>query len=78
MNNLCPNYEKCPIYNEVLKDKDNVSAAYKNQYCKAGESAYITCKRFMAKAKFGQCPPNLLPNSQLTLEEIGKKYFNIG
>lgn len=75
MNDVCPNFEKCPIYNDILKDKESTENAYKRQYCEAGEANWLRCKRYLVKEKYGKCPPNLLPNSLLSLEEIAEKYF---
>ena len=74
INQACPNSPKCPIFNGILAEKTTTSKAYRKRYCEAGPEAYKTCKRFMAKEMYGQCPSNLLPNSGLSLEEIGNRY----
>lgn len=73
MENLCKNYEKCPIYTGVLKDKTVTSAVYKKQYCEAGEKGWNSCKRYLVKEATGKCPPDLLPNSFKSLGEIKKE-----
>ncbi len=72
--NTCPNAEKCPIFNGILKDKLITAKGYRSQFCDAGVAAYSTCKRYQAKNTFGACPPDLLPNSFMTLEQIAAKY----
>lgn len=67
---LCKNFEKCPIYAGVLKDKLATSTGYKKQYCEAGEQGWLACKRYQVKERTGKCPPNLLPNSIQSIEEI--------
>jgi len=67
---LCKNYEKCPIYNGILKDKVATSSSYKNHYCEAGEQGWSLCKRYLVKEKTGKCPPNLLPNSTQSIDDI--------
>ena len=74
MNTTCPNSASCPIFNGILAGKDYTAKVYRTKYCEGGEPAFKSCKRFMAKEKFGSCPPNLLPNSTLSLEEIVAKY----
>lgn len=74
MESTCPNHEKCPIFNGILADKEVTAKSYRRLYCEAGADKYTLCKRYMAKAKFGKCPGDLLPNSNLTLEEIGTRY----
>lgn len=74
MENTCPSAPQCPIFNGVLKDKASTSTSYKKLFCEAGEEKWTTCKRFMTKTQFGKCPPDLLPNSIMTVEQIGIKY----
>jgi len=74
MNNNCPNVEKCPIFNGILKDRKMTTKSYQMQYCSGGEAQYSECKRYQSKAKFGVCPPDLLPNSLMTLDQIALKY----
>jgi hypothetical protein len=69
---LCKNYEKCPIYNGVLSGKGATAGIYKRNYCEAGEAGWLQCKRFIVKEKTGKCPPDLLPNSTKSIEEIIK------
>lgn len=73
----CENAEKCPIFNGVLQGKDFTRKAYRSLYCEGGEKGWSTCKRYQAKEAYGQCPPNLLPNSFLSLEKIAERY-NLG
>jgi hypothetical protein len=70
METLCKNFEKCPIYNGVLKDKTITAQGYKRQYCEAGETGWNSCKRYLVKEKTGKCPPDLLPNSYKSVDEI--------
>lgn len=74
MPNSCPNTEKCPLFNGILKDKTMTVKSYKSLYCEAGKEKYGTCKRYMSKEIFGKCPDDLLPNSILTIEQIGARY----
>ncbi len=74
MDKICVNSAKCPIFSGVLLGKEMTSKSYKSRYCEAGSQGWETCKRYMAKAKFGVCPSDLLPNSILSLDEIAVKY----
>ena len=74
MSNKCPGTEKCPIFNGILEDKAMTARSYRLQFCEADESKWRNCKRFMTRQQFGQCPSDLLPNSSLTLEQIGERY----
>jgi hypothetical protein len=70
MEAICKNYEKCPIYSGILKDKQISAASYKRQYCEAGEAGWNKCKRFLVKEKSGKCPPELLPNAFKSVDDI--------
>jgi hypothetical protein len=70
METTCKNFEKCPIYNGVLKDKTITALSYRNQFCEAGESGWLKCKRYLVKEKSGKCPPDLLPNSMKNIDDI--------
>ncbi len=74
MTNNCPSVEKCPIFTGLLKDKSMTTKSYQSQFCTAGTSKYTACKRFMTKNKYGICPPDLLPNCTLDLDQIAAKY----
>lgn len=68
--NTCKNYELCPIFNGMLKGMEMTSKNYRSQYCNAGSTGWNKCKRFLVKEKTGICPPNLLPNSIKSVDEI--------
>jgi hypothetical protein len=70
MESVCKNYEKCPIYTGILVNKEVTAKSYRMQYCEAGEDGWLKCKRFLVKEKTGKCPPDLLPNSFKTIDEI--------
>ncbi|MGF7138102.1 hypothetical protein [Roseimarinus sediminis] len=72
MSTICPNYEKCPIYSGILKDKVMTSKAYRQYFCESPD--YKTCKRYLVKEATGVCPPDVLPNSHLSVQEIIERY----
>ncbi len=74
MSKNCEGIEKCPIFNGVLKDKKMTTKSYQIQYCTAGEEGYSKCKRLQVKQRYGVCPPDLLPNSSLSIEQIAERY----
>ncbi len=71
---ICPNHEKCPIFNGILAGKEITAKSYRRMYCEAGGAKYHECKRFQVKGIFGKCPGDLLPNSNLSMEEIATRY----
>ena len=73
---LCPKSEKCPIYGGVLKNNEMLTETYKTLYCENGEEGTNNCKRYQVSSRIGSCPPDLLPNSKLTVDEIVAKISN--
>ncbi len=70
METICKNFEKCPIYSGVLVGKETTAKNYKKVYCEAGTEGWSQCKRYLVKEKIGKCPPDLLPNSFKSVEDI--------
>jgi len=66
---LCPKTPACPIFNGILKGTE-FTEVYKKQYCEAGETGRKRCRRFQVASVIGKCPPNILPNSTKTAEQI--------
>ena len=73
MENVCPNSEQCPIFNGILFGKEITAKSYRNHFCNAGAVKWNSCKRFIIKEQYGKCPPDLLPNSSMTVEQIAIK-----
>jgi len=61
----------------MLLGKEVFTDFYKSKYCNTEEKIHKTCKRFIVKSIYGKCPPDLLPNSSLSIEQIAEKY-NLG
>jgi hypothetical protein len=66
---LCPKTPACPVFNGILKDSA-YGDVYKQQYCANGEEGRKKCRRFQVSTATGKCPPNILPNSIKTVDEI--------
>lgn len=66
---LCPKTVKCPIFNGILKGTE-YTETYKKLYCEAGEEGIKRCRRFQVAEKVGVCPPDILPNSSKSIDEI--------
>jgi len=70
---LCPKYEKCPLFNNTLLERQQSTDTYKELYCIAGKEKFETCMRFIVAKKFGKAPDFVLPNSKLSIELIEEK-----
>ncbi|MBN1951298.1 MAG: hypothetical protein JW801_08835 [Bacteroidales bacterium] len=66
---ICPKTPKCPIFNGILKGTE-FTETYLKLYCEAGEAGRNRCRRYQVAEKVGMCPPDILPNSSKSVEEI--------
>jgi hypothetical protein len=73
----CPKTPKCPIFNGILKGTE-FTETYKKLYCEAGEEGRNKCRRFQVAEAVGVCPPNVLPNSSKSIDEIIKSMKDQG
>ncbi|MCL2313518.1 MAG: hypothetical protein FWC41_13765 [Firmicutes bacterium] len=75
MNNdkICYRAAKCPMFSGVLESNPTLIRTYKNLYCENGKDGHEKCKRFQVAALVGSCPSHILPNSQLSVDEIIKR-----
>ena len=69
---ICPKTPKCPIFNGVLKGTE-YTETYKKLYCENGEEGRQECRRYQVALKVGVCPPDILPNSTKTVDDIVEK-----
>lgn len=70
---ICERSAKCPIYSGVLKSNKVLIQTYKSIYCENGKQGRDKCKRYQVAQLAGSCPPDLLPNSKLSIEFIISK-----
>lgn len=74
-NHLCPNIKGCRlVIAAVVVPDDKRRNEYLTTYCKAGEEKWSLCKRFITKQKLNFCPDFVLPDTQLTPDEIIDKF----
>lgn len=67
---ICVRSAKCPIYNDILESNEVLIQTYKNLYCNNGEVGRKKCKRYQVALIAGSCPPDILPNSDLSVDTI--------
>ena len=67
---ICEKAMKCPIYNGVLGSNEVLIKTFKNLYCEKGKSGREKCKRYQVSEIAGTCPPNILPNSKVSVKCI--------
>ena len=67
---ICERSVKCPIYAGVLESNPVLINTYMHLYCENGIQGREKCKRYQVAARAGKCPPDLLPNSQVSVDDI--------
>ena len=70
---ICERSAKCPIYSGVLNSNTVLIQTYKSLFCENGKLGRDRCKRYQVALRTGSCPPDTLPNSQLSVDDIIRK-----
>jgi len=70
---ICERSVKCPIYNGILNSNEMMIQTYKELYCDSGQKNHNRCIRYQVVKIIGYCPPDILPNSHLSVEDIIKR-----
>ena len=73
---ICVKSAKCPIYSGVLQSNRVLIQTYKNLYCENGKEGREKCKRYQVAIRVGSCPPDLLPNSRISVDAVIYKMKN--
>ena len=69
---ICFRSVKCPIYTGVLESNEILIKTFKNLYCENGKEGRENCKRHQVATILGSCPPDILPNSDLSMDTISR------
>jgi len=67
---ICERSIKCPIYAGILESNLVLIHTFKHLYCENGNLGRERCKRYKVAMRTGKCPPNILPNSRLSVDDI--------
>ena len=70
INKTCFRSTKCPIYSGILESNEILIRTFKELYCDNGEEGRKICKRDQVASIMGFCPPDILPNSDLSVDTI--------
>lgn len=73
--NICTNYQTCRLVNvNYIVPDAGKKEIYISSYCRAGETAWNSCKRYITKKALNFCPDFVLPDSPGTPEDIMNKF----
>jgi hypothetical protein len=61
------------MYTGILASSAVLIQTYKNLYCENGKQGRDKCKRYQVSMRVGKCPPDVLPNSNLSVDDIIRK-----
>ncbi|MEN8223946.1 MAG: hypothetical protein ABFS05_01185 [Bacteroidota bacterium] len=73
--NYCPNINSCRMVSTdtVVPDEEK-KQEYMNNWCRQDEDTWIKCKRFDTKKSLSFCPDFVVPDTDLTVDEIVDKF----
>lgn len=71
----CPNTTTCKLVNNIdfLEDKA-LRDRYIKSYCKGDNPNFEDCTRYTTKNSIHFCPDFVLPDTEMTIDEIIDKY----
>ncbi len=73
----CPNYNRCDLVVKKLNlDKARYNY-YIDNYCCCNNEAWLRCKRFRVKGTIHFCPDFVLPDTEMSIDEIIDMFDNI-
>lgn len=72
---ICPNINSCRMVStsEVIPEEDKKKAIIES-WCKDSNGKWKTCKRYNTKASLGFCPDFVLPDTDMSIDEIMDKF----
>jgi hypothetical protein len=74
MAKICPNFGGCRlVQTDVVEPDSGKKEQYINSYC-ADEETWKKCKRYITRKALWICPDFVLPDSDLTEDEVVDRY----
>lgn len=74
MEKLCPNYNSCRLVNtDVVVPDPAIKESYISAYCHK-EETWKKCMRYLTKRSLWMCPDFVLPDTDMTEDEIVARY----
>lgn len=70
----CPNAEGCILIHNVDFVTENQRNDYMKHFCFSENKHFTHCKRYQTSVVYHFCPDFVLPDSDLTLDEIIDRY----
>lgn len=76
-NSHCPNFNNCKLISEPGFTSDETQQqTYISQYCQSDSKRWESCKRLIVKKALNFCPDFVLPDTELSVDEIIDKFDN--
>jgi len=76
MSQKCPNYNTCSLVKREVELAEKEYNYYLGEYCCCDSVSWSDCMRFRTKEKLNFCPDFVLPDSQMTLDDIIDRFDN--
>jgi len=69
--NYCPNYDICTLVHDTgFSIRELIKKNYIKEYCQGENDKWKECKRYIVKNALKFCPPFVLPDTDLSVDEI--------
>lgn len=73
--NICPNINSCRMVSTIeVVPEGKEKKAYLDTWCRNDLEKWRDCKRFNTKASLGFCPDFVVPDTELSIDEIVDKF----
>jgi hypothetical protein len=73
--NFCDNIKTCRLVaTEVVVPDKKIKEQYLDSWCRQDKAVWLNCKRYETKKSLGFCPDFVVPDTQLSVEEIIDKF----
>lgn len=76
MRQNCPNYNECSLVKREMDLAEGEYKYYLDMYCCCDSESWADCMRFRTKEKLNFCPDFVLPDSQMTIDDIIDRFDN--
>ncbi len=74
-NSYCPNYNNCKLVSEPgFTSDESLQQTYISLYCQSDRNRWESCKRLIVKKTLNFCPDFVLPDTELSVDEIIDKF----
>jgi len=73
--NICPNINSCRMVStDLVVPDEKIKESYLEIWCRDEQEKWRECKRFSTKAALSFCPDFVVPDTELSVDQIIDKF----